>query len=230
MAVKQLSALVAVCFVLMSCSVQQSNNPVILAGQILASAVTPGGGVQQMTATRAELEAAGITEGLLVATLQAPEFLRAGLLKTDTRDGIVIWRGNDGSTIRTDAGVVLGTIGSGYDLYSSETEAVTAAIASRSTTPYRRTYRHLNALNQLDKTPFFCTLSSPVSETITVYERRHATIRIDETCSSEVIDARGATFTIENRYWHDPGTGTIWRSEQWISPKIGNILLERVFE
>ena len=223
------SGMLAACILLSACGLGNSNDPLSLVGQSISSTFSRSE-PEQLTATRASLEAGGFDEPLLVATMQEPQFLKTGLLDRGRRDGVTFWRGLDGSTVQMDRGVVLRTIGAGYDLYSSQTDQTVAALRSGSTTPYQRSYRHLNPLNQLDVTRYFCEFAPPQAETITVFKRAHRTLRFVETCVAEESDAYGNTITVQNTFWKDANRPILWRSDQWISPQIGNILFERVFE
>lgn len=186
--------------------------------------------VSQMTATRAGLEQSGFDQPLLVGTLTQPIDLTAGLLLASRQQGIEYWRGGDGSLVKTDNGVLRGTVGVPFDLYGADTAPTVAAISGGRSNGYTRVYRHLNALNHLDVTRFFCDLSGPVPETIEVFDKQHRTLRFSERCVADGPGPTGITQEFLNTYWKDTNRLFMWRSEQWISDKIGTILLERVFE
>ena len=228
--IRRLILLLAVPILLSACNAGGSNDDALgFAGRSLANLFNRTE-PQQITATRASLEAGGFDEPLLVATVRQPVFLRSGLLLAERRNRIDIWRGLDGSTVRLDRDVVRGTVGVGYDLYSAETELTLNALAHGSTDPYPRVYRHLNALNQLDVTRFFCQMSAPESETIVIFDRSHPVLRFIERCETERPQPSGQILSIQNIYWVDRNRLFLWRSDQWISRQIGNILFERVFE
>ena len=226
--VKQLAVLAAV-LGLAACGNELRNDAIGVATTSIADRFSREEN-QQMTATRASLEASGFNQPLLVGQTKKPGELRAGLLLGGENNGVQFWRGGDGSTVKTDQGIVRGTVGIGYDLYSSETAPVLAALERGDGATYARVYRHLNPLNDLDETRFFCTLSAPVAVQITVFDRAHETLRLVERCTTDTPHASGETSEFTNTYWKSPNRTFFWRSEQWISNEIGYILLERVFE
>jgi len=80
---------------------------------------------------------------------------------------------------------------------------------------YHFTQRHLG--------PYVISLScvfEPVGpETIEIVEIDYTLIRVDEICTN-------ARRQITNAYWVDIRTGIVWKSEQWLGPKIGQISVE----
>lgn len=186
--------------------------------------------VSQLTATRTSLEQSGFDQPLLVGTLTQPIYVTAGLLLASRQQGIEYWRGGDGSLVKTDNGILRGTVGVPFDLYGADTAPTVAAFRGGRTNGYTRVYRHLNALNHLDVTRYFCDLSRPVPETIVVFDKEHRTLRFSESCIADAPNPTGIIQEFENTYWKDANRLFMWKSEQWISDKIGTILLERVFE
>ena len=206
----------------------EQSNAGVAAGAI-ASLFNPPE-ISQLTATRAGLEASGFDQPLLVATLTEPIEIKAGLLLDSSNQGVSFWRGGDGSIVKEDGGVLRGTVGVPYDLYGADTDTTLAALSGGQTESYLRVFRHLNALNQLDVTRFFCEMSAPTAERIVVFDRQHQTLRFSERCVADAPSPQGTVESFENTYWKDPNRLFLWRSEQWISDKTGTILLERVFE
>ncbi|MCE8005550.1 YjbF family lipoprotein [Aestuariivita sp.] len=215
--------------VLSACGTLGADDPLRLAGSAIGAAISRSE-PSQLTATRAGLLESGFDEPLLVASIRKPVEIKAGLLRVAQPQGISFWSGADGSTVKTDQGVLAGTVSVNYDLYSAQTTGTLAALQGDRSTPYPRVYRHLNALNQLDLTRFFCQMSDPVPETIVVFDRQHQTLRFTESCITERPGPTGVATEIENTYWKDPNRLFLWRSDQWMGEKSGYILLERVFE
>ena len=46
-----------------------------------------------------------------------------------------------------------------------------------------------------------------------IFERSYSLTRIEEHC-------RTPRRTFTNTYWAEPDTGFIWKSEQWVGPKV----------
>lgn len=184
----------------------------------------------QVTFTRAQLDAANIDQPLLVGRLSAPVALSAGFAVAATTNDLQFWRSGDGSTIKTDEGVLRGTVGISYDLYSAETRDTVKALRDQQGQGYFRVYRHLNALNQLDVMRFECEMSAPSAETVVVFEISYAVNRLVETCVAERPDPSGDTIEMSNTFWRERNRMFLWKSEQWISKEAGHVVLERVIE
>jgi hypothetical protein len=58
-----------------------------------------------------------------------------------------------------------------------------------------------------------------VSERIEIVELTYDLMRVNEVC-------RNAEREIINTYWVDAQTGFIWKSEQWLGPRIGHVTIE----
>lgn len=216
-----------------SSGVQADRDPFGAVVQGLAGALVPGrqAAPAGFTATRASLAAQGFDQPLLTAEVQdtAGTWRKAGLLQTATPSGTLVWQGGDGGGVTTRGGVVQGSAGLLQDAYGIEAAPTVAALAAGGASAYRKDYRHLTGLNQIRRTQMSCTLAAQGAEQITVLGRTHATTRYVETCTALTPDPLGARPRFENIYWKGRGNGVLWRSEQWISPKVGHIRLERVF-
>jgi len=64
-----------------------------------------------------------------------------------------------------------------------------------------------------------CAFEAQGLETIEIAELRYDLLRVHETCAN-------AARRVANTYWLEPDTGFIWKSEQWIGPKIGSVTIE----
>ncbi|MGR3433959.1 MAG: YjbF family lipoprotein [Shimia sp.] len=184
----------------------------------------------QFTATRAQLAAQGLTGPLLKGAFGvAPGNRSAGFLGAGRVGALRVWRATDTATLyTTDDGVLRATVGLGFDLYTAETDAVAAALAAGGGR-YARTLRHLDAEHVLRPMPVTCTMTRRGAETVTVLGRAHATMRLEETCTTrEAIPQTGAPLRFVNVYNRDPRDGLLWRSSQWVSLELGHIALERI--
>jgi len=180
--------------------------------------------------TRADLVAAGVDAPLIVARLSVPDPISAGLVIDGENQGVLYWRAGDDGIIKTKSGVLTGTVGTGFDLYSAESGGTIRALSSQSQGPYYRTHRHLNVLNKLDITRFECRMAPPERETIVVFDRSHAVLRFVETCVAEMPNAAGEPVEAVNTFWRDVNRSFVWKSDQWISEQTGNVTIERVIE
>ena len=64
-----------------------------------------------------------------------------------------------------------------------------------------------------------CVYEPQGHETVEIVEVRFDLVRVRELCTN-------ARRQITNTYWIDEATGFIWKSEQWLGPKIGQISVE----
>lgn len=183
-----------------------------------------------ITATRASLTALGFDQPLIVVSL--PEAgTRGGLLRQFDKEGVTFWRTADEfSTMRFEAGVLRGTTGLGHDLYGVDTKATRAALTAGAQASSLRSYRVLNGEGVLHVQPYTCTLFPKGRETIEVFDRSHAVIRFSEICTAHGRDLDGERRRLENTYWRDVSRPVVWKSRQWVSPNLGYMTVERVFE
>lgn len=66
-----------------------------------------------------------------------------------------------------------------------------------------------------------CVFTPVARETIEIIERRYEVVRVDETCTN-------ARRQIANTHWVAPESGFIWKSEQWLGPRLGHVTVEIV--
>ena len=64
-----------------------------------------------------------------------------------------------------------------------------------------------------------CVFDRIARERIVIVEVSFDVVRVAETCTN-------AQRQITNTYWVDEATGFIWRSEQWIGPRLGHATIE----
>ncbi len=64
-----------------------------------------------------------------------------------------------------------------------------------------------------------CVFEPQGLETIEIVELRYDLLRVREICTNS---AR----RVNNTYWLEPGSGFIWKSEQWLGPNIGPVTIE----
>ena len=179
-------------------------------------------GPSQFTATRASLQAAGITRPVLVARLPEPG-IHVGLVEFQTNRGVTVWRSLDGSTISTSGGILRNTRGFGTDLHSFETAMVEQAVSAAEPAEYGRVYRALDGENREVAVQLYCQFQPEGRERIDVLGRAYETSRFREAC---YVDGR-AEAVFENLYWRG-AHGEVWRSRQWAGPELGYGEFERI--
>lgn len=66
-----------------------------------------------------------------------------------------------------------------------------------------------------------CVDSPAGNEVIQILGQAIQTLRVDESCEARQIDWR-----FINHFWVDPETGSVWRSVQYVNPKLDPIMIE----
>lgn len=131
----------------------------------------------------------------------------AALTLSGVNNGVETFLTTDGKSISLKDGVVVATRGLGFDLMTADTADVRQALRDQAQSAVR-IHRYLDGENQLVARSFMCTYTHT------------ATLRSNEVCNS----ADGA---IENSYIFD-NKGNTLSSSQWISPRIGDMLITRL--
>lgn len=195
-------------------------DPQQLLGRLIERTADDDGAAQVRTAadlTRADI--AAITLPLMrVAIPEIGGVATASLAAVN--QGVETWQSPDGSAVLLDGPVLFGTRGIGWDLMTAETAQPRRLLQTGAGGSYTRVLRHYDGENQLIPVAYACVLQQQGAETITVLERRHATRRAVERCTAP--DGTG----FENVYW--VGGGVLWKSRQWISPRLGMLVTERL--
>lgn len=178
---------------------------------------------EKLAKTEPSAQPAPVTRALLsqvvspVQLVTIERFEKQALVAEIARNrGVETWSTVDDVTLSTRDGVLVATRGLGDDLMSAAIPSRGQLSAGGST--LSRRYVHLNGLDQTVNLTMTCKTSAPVSEAIEIVEKVYSTRRVDETC-----EANGQS--IQNSYWWD-GSGKLRKSRQWVSPKIGSILIE----
>ncbi|GAA5067120.1 YjbF family lipoprotein [Roseibacterium beibuensis] len=215
----------AACLVLSACgTAEESPLGTVLGG--VASGFGPFGGGSDAAPSdprqaldRATIEAIG--QPLLTAELTA--LPGASLMTRVGRNrGVDSWRDSAGLGLALSyAGLLRATRGFGFDLMSSDASGTAHALAARRPAEVNRTMVYLDGELREAREIHRCRLTVEGQAGIEIVGRSHATTRISEACSRP----DGDSYT--NRYWVE-ASGTIRRSEQWISDEVGSIRLDRL--
>ncbi|WP_425040983.1 YjbF family lipoprotein [Primorskyibacter sp. S187A] len=214
---------------LSACGTGESGGLERLSRTLLDSFKQPAAGAGNITATRASLQAAGFSDPLIVVALPQAG-TRGGMLLTQTKNGVNLWTAADGgSTVQLERGVLRATSGFGNDLYSADNGPLVQAIGAGESAQYTRILRHIDGTAKITKTNYTCVLTREGTESIVVFDRSHDTLRLREDCSAPGVGPDGKRQSFTNVYWRDKKDTVIWRAQQWISPKLGEMVLERVF-
>lgn len=207
-----------------------TNSALVELARALPKAVLPADPTAgNITATRASLLAAGFSDPLIVVGVPSTG-VRGGMLLAQNKQGVEFWQAAaGGSTIRLQSGVLRGTTGLGTDLYSAGTRNAANALGTGQPAQYERRFQHLLGDGTLLERTYACALAPVGPETIVVFDKKHETLKSRETCEAEVDDTVDGRSRFTNLYWKDKHGPTVWRSEQWVHPAMGHIVLEIVF-
>lgn len=179
--------------------------------------------IQAFRNRNAPAEQVGLSRALLaqvetpvqLVTLEKP-IRQALVAKVAQNNGVETWSTESNETISTKGGVLIATRGLGDDLMSAT--AIGGEPLRAGGSQYVRRYTHLNGLDQTVVRDFSCSTASNGSETIEIVEKSFPSIKTTERCTSGAMQ-------FVNVYWWG-GNGELLRSNQWISPVIGHILIE----
>lgn len=149
---------------------------------------------------------------------------RAGLIPVGTNGPWKSWQTLDGIGFTLRLGVLSATRGFGADLLAAEVGETTALVTARRSGTARRVNRTLDGENQIIAESFQCEIANEGHDPVVVFEIRHETDRLRERCQP---DAAGVAY--ENVYWVG-SDGTIWASEQQITPATGRVFLEQLIK
>jgi hypothetical protein len=175
--------------------------------------------VPQTQLTRAELNQIPYAT-IAVSSSGGP---RAYLVPLADNGGYLDYRDEVGNSVRMLGGAVAAFESAGYDLNGvlhdiADPIAHPRPLAQWPAQVWREfqfTVRHLGpyiiSLN--------CAFEPAGHDTIEIVEVSLTLTRVDEICTN-------ARRQITNTYWIDEETGFIWKSEQWLGPKIGHVSIE----
>ena len=211
----------AMAFGLAACSSEQSTEPSnfeLLRGALggMVSGLMGGEDAQPAGLSISPEMVASSPTPLLVAAVPATggQALMAPLLSNGNRD---TWGSNDGITVTSVDGVVVGTRGLGYDLMGADTGGLRAVIAAGGGETVRINDR-LNGLGVVERLPYACEVVIEGRETIPVIDRQVAATKVSETC-------RGGQVAFQNLYWIED-SGFVRQSQQWVNEEVQYLVVQ----
>ena len=148
---------------------------------------------------------------------------RAYLVLLADNGGYLDYRDEVGNSVRMLGGAVAGFESAGYDLDGvlyDQGDPIAhprplAAWPTQNWREYQFSVRDLGrwviALN--------CVFQPQGRETVEIVEISFDVMRVNELCTN-------ARRQVTNTYWVDEDSGVIWKSEQWLGPKIGQVSVE----
>lgn len=208
---------------LAACSSGQGLNPTVAA---LYENFKPGAGTEEQSPdkkpsgrrlTRAAINKSGLS--LIFARLG--EDAPGNRLAAVTKNGpFVTYLTRQGQHLTLNGTAITATRGIGHDLLAATSSANDPL---KVPTPpdlwpaeLRRSYRFSGDGPGGQVRNFACKLHRSGTTDITIVEVTYQTVRFQETCTDETI-------SFENSYFADAKTGFVWRSRQWVSPRLPQI-------
>ena len=169
----------------------------------------------------------GVLTRAQIDALPAPVLYVAGpaagvprvLVEVGRNGSVSTWGDGAGGTVSLSGGVLTATRGLGADLMEADLRGVRPALASgRSGARYARRMGHLAGDGRLRTAAYACLLQAFGAERLALQGLSLPVTKWIETCE-------GTEHRFANIYWRD-ARGRIWRSEQWVGPEAGMIVLE----
>lgn len=169
--------------------------------------------------TRARIDAPGTP--LLLADIEANETV-ATLAKVARNNTVETWQTGDQVSLSLDHGLVTATRGLGEDLMSADNSGTKMMLSGQlGDAYYVKLHSYLDGEYQTAFRSFQCRRSGQRQETIEIFERRHATTRIEEICVTP-------DHKVTNVYWRG-ADGFLWKTQQWLSPSLKYLVTEQLF-
>ena len=128
--------------------------------------------------------------------------------------GMQTWVSDEDKSLSLRNGVIIATRGLGNDVMATDISQVYPALV-RGSGRAVRTNDYLDGEDRIVRQQYTCEIATLRRELIAIFQRKHETRVIRETCTGEDVSFR-------NLYWID-AAGLIWQSRQWISPRVGAV-------
>ncbi len=135
------------------------------------------------------------------------------------RDGVDLWLGSDGTTLRLRDGLLVATRGIGGDLMAADVSQTRALLQSRRDGTVHRFHSYLDGNEHVVTRSFVCDIEHGELFAFQIGAHNVELRHVREACNG-----MGISFT--NHYWLEPGSGRILRSRQFISVYAGMLALQ----
>lgn len=149
--------------------------------------------------------------------------VRAYLVPLADNGGYLDYRDTAGRSIRMHDGALVATEGLGVDLEAvrfgqDDPVANQTPLAEWPAQIFREYQFHWRGGPQYGIT-LACKYERVARETIEIVEISFEVVRMSEICTNQKRQ-------VVNTYWADPDSGFIWRSEQWLGPRTGQMTVD----
>lgn len=200
-----------------------SEGPTDLAriGGLAVEAVSPSPQAPAPRPDRASLEATGAAVIAVSANGGDPAYVAA----LADNDGALTYQDAGGRALVLRGGAVVRTFGYGNDLTGLRTGRSDPVSRPRPLADWPggvdREYRY-RVRNGADYSIVLsCAYTRGPRSRIEILQRLHTVVEIEERCTNR-------RRVVVSRYWVEPESGRIWRSEQWLGPDLPVLTVETV--
>lgn len=142
------------------------------------------------------------------------------VLATSNASGERLWTSASRVALLTRAGRIVRSAGLEHNLSESRVRSGyngPPPFSGSATSVWEDDFADLN----LYSVAVSCTSKVQGPAIVKNFTRDIPTIQVDESCRSDQLD-----WSFVNSYWISPATGAVWRSIQYVSPKLGPIEIE----
>ncbi len=208
--------------VIASCGGRQSN----FIEQVLRSGLGPvfeGEPEPQTLPTRAQLDAIGRP----ILSIQREDSPATGFViaVNANSDGYVIYQDQARNSVVVRGGLLTGTQGFEYDLSAIKVQGNDPVVHRTPIASWPKTLVRNYQFSLQHAADFqisvSCVLRTVVREQVEIFSKSYDTMRVQEDCNN-------TTRRFTNLYWVDANSGFIWKSKQWIGPKVSPVIVQNV--
>ncbi|MFO8124904.1 YjbF family lipoprotein [Yoonia sp.] len=206
--------LVASILGLTACGPLAENQPVVSA---LRGIVNAGSGHWQQQddpreiLTREQIDAAPSD---LLLFVPVNDDVATTFARVSRNNDLMTWVSDEGDSLTLQDGITVATRGLGNDLMGADLAQVHSALVRGSGSAVR-IHDYLDGEDKIVREKYACEIATLRSAVIEIFEIKHQTRIVSETCIGDVGSFR-------NLYWID-AAGMIWQSRQRVSARVGAV-------
>lgn len=162
---------------------------------------------------------AGVGKPILSVTIKKTHY--AGMMTPYGQNrNVQTWASGTPETVSLRDGILVATRGFGPDMMTSI--GLDAAQVRSAAGGFHRVYYYLDGDDQPQSLAFDCQYTSNGPDSVTIIGLSYATHRVTEDCANP-------SSKFQNVYWFD-GSGKLRQSDQFVSPQLASLRLQRVID
>lgn len=157
-----------------------------------------------------------------IIALSSPDTTKkATLVALGNNKEKLTWVSADGISLSFKDGILIATRGYSQDLIAIKNSA-TSKMFGKKQLKYKKVYRYLNGENAYQDFRFSCTISPLKNYKTSILEIELIVTRYLESC-------KAGNQNHVNRFYVLPNTNIVLKSEQWVSPNNGSIVVHNYY-